>query len=76
MDDVRIRLKAADLPDHLRGTIDPAHEVEVSVRDLGASAGADAIRLMREHRAVIAADPSRAEPDPVGRIRALRDEWD
>ncbi|ORE92029.1 hypothetical protein ATO13_18745 [Stappia sp. 22II-S9-Z10] len=80
MDDVRIRLKAADLPAHLRGTIDPAHEVEVSVRDLGASE-------TQQDRAARAGDifrawdatrqgPPRSTQEILQDVNALRDEWE
>lgn len=68
---------AGKLPDDVRGDIDPAHRVRVTVED------ADAVpdrwepffrRLEAYHRS--SPRPPVTTEEAVARVRALRDEWD
>lgn len=78
MGSVIARLKARELPDSLRGEIDPDHLVEVVVTDLGHPTVDRVAFLAKMHayRERLRQYPELVEADPVGRIRALRDEWD
>lgn len=74
---VRRELSAADLPEMLRGDIDPTHRVRVVVEDLdgiGAKRTASAQRILALAGAAAEMDTSIEEA--VERIRAIRDEWD
>ncbi|MER2605747.1 MAG: hypothetical protein ABTQ29_07960 [Siculibacillus sp.] len=70
-------LTAAELPDDLRGDIDPTHTVRVVVEDLGLhddTRKAVAERVLR--LAGIAGHKNTSIEAAVARVRALRDEWD
>ena len=60
---------AGKLPDDVRGDIDPAHRVRVTVEDADAGPRYKRFQGAAAHR-------NTSVEDAVSRIRALRDEWD
>ena len=70
-------LTASELPESLRGDIDPTHRVRVVVEDIDPSeqdriaAGERILRL-----AGAAAHRKTSIEEAVARVRAIRDEWD
>jgi hypothetical protein len=71
---VREYYPAEKLPDDLRDALGPGDVVKVTVETVP-SAGLRRPWTFEELNA-IAAKLAKNEDDPVGRIRALRDEWD
>lgn len=79
MNEIVTKLKAADLPERVRLGINPEHEVEVIVRDLGVPRRrltTDELRRMLEDHVREHGDPNGTMEDAVRRVNALREEWD
>ena len=70
-------LTAGELPESLRGDIDPTHRVRVVVEEIEPEARdrkALAARILA--LAGICADRNTSTEQAVARVRAIRDEWD
>ena len=66
-------IEASELPERIRGSIEPSHHARVTVEDLGIPAGketfTDLWRRMPPRGTV-------SIQEAAQRVRALRDEWD
>ena len=70
-------LTAGELPESLRGDIDPSHRVRVVVEEIEPRTRdrkAEAERILA--LAGICADRNTSIEEAVARVRAIRDEWD
>ena len=77
MNTIVTRLRANELPEHVRGGIDLTHEVEVTVRDLGVPRlnGAEAFALLEAYVERHGRTDETMD-DAVQRVSDLRDEWE
>lgn len=66
---------AGELPDELRGNIDPGHRVRITVEDMNGVASASSTPRYKRY-AGFASQKNTSMADAVERIRSLRDEWD